>query len=396
MITGISVLMAFSFFILGCASQGVLHKSYEPLSSEAYVAEDLVERRDEIKDRSIPVRTTPAVGQNEPTLGLEPPQTKRLMVYNARMQLVVENILTTLSNIRKKAESFNGYMKSMDARSIVIKIPASKFNEMIQTIEGFGEVTLKEIKGSDVTEEMQDLTIRLKNAQELRKRFVLLLEKTVKIEDMIKIEKELSRITGVIERLKGRIRFLENQIAYSTITVVLNSPLPQQAVKGKIPFPWVRDLGREIALGGAEYYSISSYIKGPKFELPDSFAKYYETKDLIRATSADGVLVKAHRHKNVEGSSLKFWSDLIKRSLLIEHTIMVTKTTDLELSKKVKAKVIEGIKEIGNQKYDYLVCIAMTKKYVFTYEAWGQNEKFQSSKEEIEASIKTLKISSGY
>jgi len=45
------------------------------------------------------------------------------------------------------------------------------------------------------------------------------------------------------------------------------------------------------------------------FELPESFTKYYEADYITRATSADGVLIKVQRHRNVEGADLAFLDD---------------------------------------------------------------------------------------
>lgn len=316
----------------------------------------------------------------------------RLIIYTADMTLVVDNISETLVKIRTITETHKGYMKSMDSRSIVIRIPASKFNKIVETIENFGEITHKSIKGKDVTEEMLDLNIRLGNAEKLRKRLLKLLDRAMKVEDAIEIERELSRVSETIERMKGKIRFLKNQISFSTITVHLNSPLPQKVVKEKIPFKWVRQIGREISKGAGRDDYYRSRKKGIRFKLPESFAKYYEAKNLTRATSAQGVLIKVQQHDNVEGATLTFWSDLISRSLLLKQTVRITGTQETRIGKNIRGMVTEGLKEIGTQKYAYLVCVTVHKKHVFTYEAWGETEKFKSKRTLIMESIRSLKF----
>ena len=288
-------------------------------------------------------------------------------------------------------------MQSMDAQSITIRVPASHLNKILQQIEALGQVTAKEIQGSDVTEEMLDLNIRLDNAEELRKRLIKLLDRADKVEDAIKLEKELARVTETIETMKGKIRYLKNQVAFSTVTVRLNSSLPQQVVKEIIPFPWVCELGNEISSGGSTGYYQRPKGGGIKFGLSESFLRYYESKSLTRATSADGILIKVQRLDNIKDASLQFWTDLAKRALQMKQAVYISGTRHVKIGKKNnEAIIIEGTKEIGREKFAYMLCMAMTKRYVFTYEAWGREEIFQQLRNEIENSMKSMKLSGSF
>jgi hypothetical protein len=51
-------------------------------------------------------------------------------------------------------------MQEMGPDFITIKVPADKFQDAIVACEKLGEVTSREIKGSDITEQMRDLRIR--------------------------------------------------------------------------------------------------------------------------------------------------------------------------------------------------------------------------------------------
>ncbi len=112
---------------------------------------------------------------------MEPPQNDpasigRLVIYNAVMNMVVDNISKSLSKIEAVTISMGGYMQKMDSRSIILRVPSQKFHDLIAETEKLGEVTQKEIKGSDVTDEMRDLNIRLQNAESIRQRLTKLLE----------------------------------------------------------------------------------------------------------------------------------------------------------------------------------------------------------------------------
>jgi len=324
--------------------------------------------------------------------GIDPAQTGRVMIYRGVMSLVVGDIQATLQAIQAEAEKAGGYMQAMDAASITVKVPAGELQDVIAAVEKLGEVTQKEITGSDVTEEMRDLRIRLANAEEVRKRLVALLERADKVEDALKVERELERVTETIELLKGKIRALENQVDYSTLTVHLNSPLPQRVINEEVPFPWVRLLAGDMAKGRVTEDRPSTRGQHVDFELPESFAKYHEGYYVTRATSADGVLIKVQRHLNVEGADLAFWTTLIRRSLTAKQAIAINQVRDATIRDKVEAKIIEGSKEIAGEKYAYLVAVAQTRDYVYTYEAWGLSENVAKAKESLEKSIRSMDV----
>jgi phage-related minor tail protein len=72
----------------------------------------------------------------------------------------------------------------------------------------------------DKTEQYRDLNIRLNNLITFKKRYEKLLTVAKTVDEMLKLEKEIERVTGEIELIKGKIEYLENQVAYSTLTQV--------------------------------------------------------------------------------------------------------------------------------------------------------------------------------
>ncbi|MBI3986393.1 MAG: DUF4349 domain-containing protein [Lentisphaerae bacterium] len=128
--------------------------------------------------------------------------TDRLMIYDGTMTLVVQDTAATLAKLKAMAAALKGYMQGMTSSSIVLRIPAAQFNQAIQAVENLGEVIDQSITGSDVTEEMRDLDIRLKNEEQIRERLVKLLDKGAKVEDILKVEKEHTYLLAVIANKK--------------------------------------------------------------------------------------------------------------------------------------------------------------------------------------------------
>jgi hypothetical protein len=163
-------------------------------------------------------------------------------------------------------------------------------------------------------------------------------------------------------------------------------------IRAEIPFPWVRDLAGDMIRGEVMQGTTFTRSSRLDFELPASFALYHEYRDLVRATSAEGVLIKVQRHDNVEGGDLEFWSRFIRRALTAKRAIAVKESRDIKIVSDVDGVILEGVKTLGGQKTLYLVAVALTEDDVYTYEAWGPEAEFDKMRPAVEESIQSLDI----
>jgi hypothetical protein len=187
-----------------------------------------------------------AGGAKEPTGETKPKKAPdRLILYTAEMSLAVFRVEEKVEEIRKKIKDWGGYLVSMDSNRIVFRVPAELFEDALDDLSGMGDVTYKNIQGTDVTEEFRDLQIRLKNAVAVRDRLLELLSQTKTINESLQVEHELERITEKIELMKGRLKYLSEAALYSKITVHLavkkkaKKPIPPLYA----PFKWIQDVG---------------------------------------------------------------------------------------------------------------------------------------------------------
>jgi len=351
---------------------------------EAARRSEMGEPAAEVEPEGLPEAETPEV---------DPARTQRLVVYNGVLYVVVERISDSLSQIKSAVENMGGYMQEMTTNSITLKMPADKFAAAIEAVGKLGEVTQKDIKGADVTDQMRDLDIRLKNALQMRERLIKLVERADKVEDALKIEKELQRITETIELLKGKISHLRNSVAFSTLTVRLNSPIPQTDPAMQTPFEWVHRLGSGMteSVEGSAYWSRSSWGRSP-FELPQGYVEYYGDSHQTRATSADGVMIHLHKEANYKGGEIGFWGSLVRRVLLEQKAFSMGGAVEVKVKGDVDGVILRGSKEIGSKDHGYLVGIATSKKYVYVFEAWGAKADFDEETAQIEQAVKSLRV----
>lgn len=143
----------------------------------------------------------------------------QMMIYNARLELDVKAPDSLPARLAGVAKRYQGYILEMSTSRAVIRIKADQLKSGVSEIEHLGKITHKNISGQDVTAEFRDNDIRLQNAEKARQRYLELLAKAANVDETLKVEKELERLNGEIDLLKGQQNRLGHLIEYSTITV---------------------------------------------------------------------------------------------------------------------------------------------------------------------------------
>ncbi len=151
---------------------------------------------------------------------------ERMVIFTAKLELEVDDIDSAVEDIQFLTEKYGGFIATISTRggggAITIRVPQRQFYEAVLEIETLGEVVNRDLKGEDVTEDYVDLQARLSNLQKQEERLVGILDMCTKVEDVLKVEKELERVRGEIEGLTGGIQYLESRVELATITVLLN------------------------------------------------------------------------------------------------------------------------------------------------------------------------------
>jgi hypothetical protein len=187
----------------------------------------------------------PSPSPTPPSAGAaQTPTREPLLVYTATMTLAVFGTREAIGKVEELARATGGYLVSRSDTSVTIRVPTKAFHGALDGVGKIGDELHREVNVRDVTEQFADLEIRLRNAEAVRQRLEALLAKAAKIEDALAVERELERVTQVIEQLKGKLRLLGELIAYSTITVNFQArPQDQVGTETRLPFDWLGGLG---------------------------------------------------------------------------------------------------------------------------------------------------------
>lgn len=184
----------------------------------------------------------PAVVANNEAVGQQPPEgngpaaagqpaalQQRKIIFNATIALRVDDLDEAFGQLSRLVEQTGGYISSSQshgnagsARSSewTIRIPGGLFSGFTKSVAGLGEVVTNSMTSQEVTAEFHDLDARIRNKQQEEKRLQEYLDNsTAKLEDILKVEREITRVRGEVESMQGRMRVLADLTALSTVTV---------------------------------------------------------------------------------------------------------------------------------------------------------------------------------
>ncbi len=177
------------------------------------------------------VETPPMAPEPSPVNGRDLSiDTDRMIIRTANMQLVVDDVRDTIDKITELAQSREGYVVNSSSwkegerivGQITIRVPSEDFNYAMSVLRSMAvEVNSETTSSQDVTEEYVDLEATLRNLEATEVQLLKLMEKAVKVEDILNVQRELSRVQQDIERTKGRMQYLERTSAMSLIQVSL-------------------------------------------------------------------------------------------------------------------------------------------------------------------------------
>jgi len=198
-------------------------------------------------------------------------------------------------------------------------------------IPTWGSILNQSIKSQDMTRDYRDLKLRLETAEVSRRRILALLERAEKVEDVIKLEEELRKLTELIEQLRGAGRALSEQIAYSTVEVLFKLP-SVYAASGRAdvrsPFAWINRVGVEQVTD--EFNSVSSNAPslassvalilpgGIAIQPPEGFLVIKQQRDELKAITPDESKLWIRRFAAPRKATLGFWTQALKKHF-VDH-----------------------------------------------------------------------------
>ncbi len=238
----------------------------------------------------------------------------RMVVYRAEVWAAVDSVGDATKNVEKLAGDLGGRVESVSTRSgsasatIVLRVPAEKFDEALTLLERIGEITGKRISADDVAEAFRDTELRLRTQKMLLARFEELLKKATDPKERVGILREIERISADIAALEQRLAYLKDQADFSTITLYLTAAV-RDAVKRyqPLPFRWLRLLDPDVWPSGE--FKGFVFKAGPEgfFMMRENYENHAEA--WLFQSPQGSVRVRLQRVENYPKADAAFWTE---------------------------------------------------------------------------------------
>ncbi|PYZ99075.1 hypothetical protein CR205_11105 [Alteribacter lacisalsi] len=157
----------------------------------------------------------------------------QMVIYNGTIAVEVEDYDQTHRQIQEEVSRLGGFITESSVYqhgedenrtgTLTARIPQAEFFPFLDRVEaGSSRVTEKSAHGNDVTEEYIDLESRLRSKETVEERLLSFMDEADDTENLLKISNDLARVQEEIETLKGRMNYLEDHVAFSTVTVYIH------------------------------------------------------------------------------------------------------------------------------------------------------------------------------
>lgn len=163
----------------------------------------------------------------------------RMIISTAQLTLIVKDVATTLEEVWRLVERFQGYTVQTNsyrtatdnlAATVVIRVPSERFGEALSELRKLAwKVQRESTSGEDVTDQYVDLEARLKAQKATEEELLALLREVrqsegnarEKAEAILSIYQRLTEVRTQIEQIQGQMQYLEKMSAMATITLEL-------------------------------------------------------------------------------------------------------------------------------------------------------------------------------
>jgi hypothetical protein len=198
--------------------------------------------------------STPAFQQAEPeqahnTRGKQPnpaavikPDWDKKIVKTANVNLEVKDYKQYSRSLYEKAKQFGGYVSGENQsvseyrieNAVTIRVPVEQFDNAVNALVEDGiKVNEKTITSEDVTTQFVDGRSRIEAKKQVRQRYLELLQNAKNMSEILEVQNHINSVQEEIETNNGRLNYLGNVSAMSSIQITYYQILNPAAVSDK-------------------------------------------------------------------------------------------------------------------------------------------------------------------
>ncbi|MBW4626063.1 MAG: DUF4349 domain-containing protein [Brasilonema octagenarum HA4186-MV1] len=166
---------------------------------------------------------------------------RQQLIKKAAITLIVDSVDKSIDAVSQIISQQQGDLikleeqqpKNESARhtaTIQLRIPQNLLEPTLEKLTKLGSVQSRNITAVDVGDQIVDIQARLSNLRITESNLQKIMDRAGSVRDVLSVAKELSNVRQSIEQIDAQLKNLQNQVAYSTITLNIEA-----AVSGNAP-----------------------------------------------------------------------------------------------------------------------------------------------------------------
>jgi DNA repair ATPase RecN len=181
------------------------------------------------------------------------PRPRPQLIKKAAMTVVVNSVDDSIDAVSQLITKQQGDLIGLNERqptktnsrhtaSIQLRVPQNLLEPTLEELAKLGTIEKRNITAEDVGNQLVDFQARLTNLRQTEANLQKIMDRSGSVRDVLSVAQELSNVRQSIEQIDAQLKNLQNQVAYSTISLSLeaavSSTSPQRAVGSQIQQTW--------------------------------------------------------------------------------------------------------------------------------------------------------------
>jgi archaellum component FlaC len=175
------------------------------------------------------------------------------LIKKATLKVVVNSVEQSIDAVSQIISKREGDLIGLNERqptkdnsrhtaTIQLRVPQNLLEPTLEELAKLGTVDNRNITAEDVGDRLVDFQARLTNLRKTEANLQKIMDRAGSVRDVLNVAQELSQVRQSIEQIDAQLKNLQNQVAYSTITLNLeaavSSSSPQRNLGTQVQETW--------------------------------------------------------------------------------------------------------------------------------------------------------------
>jgi hypothetical protein len=244
-IGAITVVALLAILALSYTSSGSLSPVAKPVGVDgglpvSGVPNDVTATGPGTRKLGVPAQIAPTYNQSmgivsrPPVAGSDPTVADQSLIKTGTIEIEVADVDASATRARTLIVGLGGLVSDSSrsggdhpVMTVTYRVPAARFDDALDGLRGLGsKIVAEQTQTIDVTAQVVDLGARLVNLRASEKALQSIMDRTVKIDEVLAVQTQLTDVRGQIEQLTAQQQTLAQQSAYGTISATYEMPAP--------------------------------------------------------------------------------------------------------------------------------------------------------------------------